>query len=123
MKKKNIVRAIEILKYVYGGMKVPEEKVQVSGAIFHLEMALADQYIYIVCYNDIEDGAINFDVAESKQAALRMIAEWADELENDPIMRGRIRKEYDENGDLTYFALEKEEEVFYECFIRKEKIQ
>lgn len=35
-----IEKAYDVLKYVYGGMKSPEEKVQIAGAMYYLEKAL-----------------------------------------------------------------------------------
>lgn len=120
--KENEIRAKEILEYVFTGMRSPEEKTQIAGALYYLEKALSEQYVYIICYHDLEDGNIDFGVTFDKQSALQLLAERLKEIREGAIPCDRIQEEYSEEGDMSYFALEKDEVTIYECFLRKEKI-
>lgn len=80
--------------------------------------------VFVVVYNDNEDGAVNLDVFGTKERAGQQMQERYEEVVDTLIEDQYVNEIHQEAGIITYFSIGVHEgETLYECFIREEVIQ
>ena len=80
--------------------------------------------VYVVVYNDNENGEINLDVFGAKDHAGAQMQKIYEEAVDTLIGDQYVNEIYRKDGIITYFSTGFDEgETLYECFIREEVIQ
>lgn len=85
---------------------------------------MSENKVYVVVYNDNEDGTVEISVFADKKRAVEQIERAYAEAESYLEYGQRINAaDYDHN-DLVYFSVGcNDDEQMYECFLREETIQ